>query len=245
MTAKTTHRRAFTRPVVLAGLVTASTAAISLPFAPHAAADSGHPGPSNNAENDSAVAVTLNDTHQQGKAPTTGDDAQRQDPRTQPGTDTKRADTKRADAKGADAKGEQKDTQQGRGAQYRADGTLVVVSPEEQPEPKPASPQQIDRWIDQALKVMDTHDIPGSYQGIHKNLMRESGGDPQTINLWDTNAQQNIPSKGLLQVIDPTFEQYHVKGTEKDPFDPVANIVAASNYAADRYGSIDNVNSAY
>ncbi|MGW1167970.1 transglycosylase SLT domain-containing protein, partial [Streptomyces sp. NPDC002550] len=27
--------------------------------------------------------------------------------------------------------------------------------------------------------------------------------------------------------------------------DPVANITAAANYAAHRYGSIDNVNSAY
>ncbi|MFJ5127284.1 lytic transglycosylase, partial [Streptomyces sp. NPDC088555] len=27
--------------------------------------------------------------------------------------------------------------------------------------------------------------------------------------------------------------------------DPVANITAAANYAASRYGSIDNVNSAY
>ncbi|MDT0310042.1 lytic transglycosylase, partial [Streptomyces sp. DSM 44917] len=36
-----------------------------------------------------------------------------------------------------------------------------------------------------------------------------------------------------------------VEGTPEDPFDPVANIVAACNYAADRYGSMDNVNSAY
>ena len=125
------------------------------------------------------------------------------------------------------------------------DGTLVTIPKEDQPAPKPASPRQIDRWIDQALKVMKKNDIPGSYEGIHRNLMRESGGDPQTINLWDVNAKQNIPSKGLLQVIDPTFQEYHVKGTKKDPFDPVANIVAASNYAADRYGSMDNVDSAY
>jgi len=53
------------------------------------------------------------------------------------------------------------------------------------------------------------------------------------------------PSKGLLQVIDPTFATYHVPGTAYDPFDPVANITAACNYAADKYGSMDNVNSAY
>ena len=75
--------------------------------------------------------------------------------------------------------------------------------------------------------------------------MRESSGDPRTINMWDSNAHKNIPSKGLLQVIDPTFEQYHVPGTSDNVYDPVSNIAAASNYAADRYGSMDNVDSAY
>ncbi|MFE6667202.1 lytic transglycosylase, partial [Streptomyces sp. NPDC057697] len=41
------------------------------------------------------------------------------------------------------------------------------------------------------------------------------------------------------------FNAYHVAGTAHDLTDPVANITAAANYAADRYGSIDNVNSAY
>ncbi|MGW1842146.1 transglycosylase SLT domain-containing protein, partial [Streptomyces sp. NPDC001966] len=49
----------------------------------------------------------------------------------------------------------------------------------------------------------------------------------------------------LLQVIQPTFSAYHVAGTADSLTDPVANITAAANYAADRYGSIDNVNSAY
>ncbi|NED87414.1 lytic transglycosylase, partial [Streptomyces sp. SID11233] len=34
-------------------------------------------------------------------------------------------------------------------------------------------------------------------------------------------------------------------GTSNDIYDPVANITAAANYAAERYGSMDNVNSAY
>ncbi len=75
--------------------------------------------------------------------------------------------------------------------------------------------------------------------------MRESSGNPMAINNWDINARNGIPSKGLLQVIYPTFKAYHVKGTKFDQYDPVANIVAACNYAADRYGSMDNVNSAY
>ncbi|HWU07745.1 MAG TPA: LysM peptidoglycan-binding domain-containing protein [Streptomyces sp.] len=103
----------------------------------------------------------------------------------------------------------------------------------------------LDGWIKESLAVMAEHGIPGSYEGIHRNIIRESGGDPQAINNWDSNAAAGIPSKGLLQVIDPTFEAYHVPGTSTDSYDPVANITAACNYAADRYGSIDNVFGAY
>ncbi|MFF9853572.1 LysM peptidoglycan-binding domain-containing protein [Streptomyces litmocidini] len=103
----------------------------------------------------------------------------------------------------------------------------------------------LDGWIRESLAIMGQHGIPGTYDGIFRNVMRESSGNPQAINLWDSNAVAGTPSKGLLQVIEPTFLAYHVPGTSMDLFDPVANITAACNYAADRYGSIDNVNSAY
>ncbi|MFB0630092.1 transglycosylase SLT domain-containing protein [Streptomyces sp. AB3(2024)] len=103
----------------------------------------------------------------------------------------------------------------------------------------------LDGWIRESLDIMARHGIPGSYDGIHRNVMRESSGNPLAINNWDSNAAAGIPSKGLLQVIDPTFRAYHVPGTPMDSYDPVANITAACNYAAARYGSIDNVNGAY
>ncbi|MFF3016687.1 transglycosylase SLT domain-containing protein [Streptomyces sp. NPDC057939] len=106
-------------------------------------------------------------------------------------------------------------------------------------------PDNLDGWIRESLAVMAKHGIPGSYNGIHRNVMRESSGNPRAINNWDSNAAAGIPSKGLLQVIDPTFRAYHVPGTPQDSYDPVANITAACNYAAARYGSIDNVNGAY
>jgi hypothetical protein len=106
-------------------------------------------------------------------------------------------------------------------------------------------PNNLDGWIRESLAIMNEKKIPGSYNGIYRNIMRESSGNPKAINLWDSNAAKGIPSKGLLQVIDPTFNTYHVAGTAFDPYDPVANITAACNYAAARYGSIDNVNSAY
>ncbi|MEU0368770.1 transglycosylase SLT domain-containing protein [Streptomyces sp. NPDC006283] len=103
----------------------------------------------------------------------------------------------------------------------------------------------LDGWIKEALDIMKSKDIPGSYEGLHRNIMRESSGNPNAQNNWDVNAQNGTPSKGLLQVIQPTFDAYHVAGTPHDLTDPVANITAAANYAADKYGSIDNVDSAY
>ncbi|MFI1931260.1 transglycosylase SLT domain-containing protein [Streptomyces sp. NPDC020330] len=103
----------------------------------------------------------------------------------------------------------------------------------------------LDGWIKESLAVMAEQGIPGTYEGIHRNIMRESSGNPAAINNWDSNAAKGTPSKGLLQVIDPTFQAYHVPGTSTDSYDPVANITAACNYAADRYGSIDNVFGAY
>ncbi|MFF7752864.1 transglycosylase SLT domain-containing protein [Streptomyces sp. NPDC007971] len=106
-------------------------------------------------------------------------------------------------------------------------------------------PNNLDGWIRESLAIMAEKHIPGTYNGIHRNIIRESSGNPNAINLWDSNAAKGIPSKGLLQVIDPTFNAYHVAGTSFDIYDPVANITAACNYAAARYGSMDNVNGAY
>ncbi|WP_406434227.1 transglycosylase SLT domain-containing protein [Streptomyces sp. NBC_00631] len=117
--------------------------------------------------------------------------------------------------------------------------------PQIQPVAAKTYANNLDGWIRQALDIMNAKGIPGSYSGLHRNIMRESSGNPNAINNWDINAINGIPSKGLLQVIPPTFATYHVSGTSWNIYDPVANITAAANYAAHRYGSIDNVNSAY
>lgn len=103
----------------------------------------------------------------------------------------------------------------------------------------------LDGWIKESLDIMKSKGIPGTYNGLYRNIMRESSGNPNAINGWDVNAINGTPSIGLLQVIKPTFDAYHVAGTAWSQYDPVANITAAANYAADKYGSIDNVNGAY
>lgn len=109
----------------------------------------------------------------------------------------------------------------------------------------PAYANNLDGWIKKSLSIMKSKGIPGTYDGLHRNIIRESSGNPKAINDWDVNAVNGVPSKGLLQIIKPTFDAYHVGGTPHDQYDPIANITASANYAADKYGSIDNVNSAY
>ncbi|MCX3063966.1 transglycosylase SLT domain-containing protein [Streptomyces beihaiensis] len=109
----------------------------------------------------------------------------------------------------------------------------------------PVYANNLDGWIRQALDIMKAKGIPGTYNGLYRNIMRESSGNPNAVNGWDINAINGTPSIGLLQVIQPTFNAYHVAGTSTNIYDPVANITAAANYAAAKYGSIDNVNSAY
>ena len=141
-------------------------------------------------------------------------------------------------------------------ASAAAAALTLVPSPAHAAEPAAASapaaaqagksyPNNLDGWIRESLDIMKAKGIPGSYEGLHRNIMRESAGDPNAQNGWDVNAQNGTPSKGLLQVIQPTFDAYHVAGTANNLTDPVANITAAANYAADKYGSIDNVDSAY
>ncbi|WP_336053645.1 transglycosylase SLT domain-containing protein [Streptomyces sp. CA2R101] len=141
---------------------------------------------------------------------------------------------------------------QGHTAQQAANRSVerkVIAAPKAAKAAPKAAPKRyannLDGWIRQSLDIMKAKGIPGSYEGLHRNIMRESSGNPNAVNNWDINAINGVPSKGLLQVIQPTFDTYHVSGTPKKLTDPIANITAAANYAAHRYGSIDNVNSAY
>ncbi|MGW3782734.1 transglycosylase SLT domain-containing protein, partial [Streptomyces sp. NPDC005091] len=88
-------------------------------------------------------------------------------------------------------------------------GTVVSAPAASAATPAPSG-GNVDTWIKQSLEILHKQGIPATYEGIHKNLMRESSGNPNAINNWDSNAMKGIPSKGLMQVIDPTFNTYHV-----------------------------------
>lgn len=97
-------------------------------------------------------------------------------------------------------------------------------------------------WIAQAIGLTG---VPGTWAGPMSVLIgRESGGNPNAINLWDSNAAAGHPSQGLTQTIPSTFLAYHQAGTSFNILDPVANIAASINYIKARYGSIFNVQQA-
>ncbi|WP_328388666.1 transglycosylase SLT domain-containing protein [Nocardia sp. NBC_00416] len=98
-------------------------------------------------------------------------------------------------------------------------------------------------WIQEAIRVLreNGYDIDDSEAAaIALIIERESGGNPNAINLWDSNAAAGIPSKGLMQTIDPTFTSHALPG-HGDIWNPVDNIIAGTRYAIERYGSLDNV----
>ncbi|MEU7769663.1 transglycosylase SLT domain-containing protein [Nocardia sp. NPDC049190] len=109
------------------------------------------------------------------------------------------------------------------------------------PRTRPSGQQ--GQWINEALQILrqhgyDTRQIdPADIAAI---IQHESGGNPNAINLWDSNAAKGIPSKGLMQTIDPTFNSYSLPG-HRDIWNPVDNIIAGVRYSIERYGSVSNV----
>lgn len=94
-------------------------------------------------------------------------------------------------------------------------------------------------WI---RKAMSLAGVKGDnwMSGLMTIAKNESGGNPNAVNDWDSNARAGIPSKGLMQTIGPTFSAYMKKGYG-NIMNPVDNTIAAINYIKSRYGSISNV----
>ncbi|GGL87532.1 hypothetical protein GCM10011594_03960 [Nakamurella endophytica] len=100
----------------------------------------------------------------------------------------------------------------------------------------------ITRWNPVTLCVLAAlGQSSGNLNDVNTMIRWESGGDPDAVNNWDSNAQNGHPSKGLIQVIQPTFNAYRSALLPDDLLNPAANLYAGLNYAIDTYGSIHNV----
>ncbi|WP_280481615.1 transglycosylase SLT domain-containing protein [Nocardia cyriacigeorgica] len=100
----------------------------------------------------------------------------------------------------------------------------------------------VEQWRPTFAAVLSALGMPSSWLGLGLAQMQsESGGNPRAINLWDSNAEKGIPSKGLMQVIDPTFQSYRSGLYPNDIWHPSANIAASLQYLVDRYGGPEGV----
>lgn len=100
----------------------------------------------------------------------------------------------------------------------------------------------VEQWRNLAKKALK---MTGQFTEANLNrllfqMQTESGGNPNAINNWDSNAKLGIPSKGLMQVIDPTFRSYAYPGYDKNIYDPLSNMLAAIRYSISRYGTLAN-----
>lgn len=100
-------------------------------------------------------------------------------------------------------------------------------------------------------------------KGFKTIISRESGGNPNACNIWDSNATtppgfkkvkdfgdgytkhgriklNGRPthfqcSRGIVQCIPQTFAQHHAGGTSRNIYDPVASVAASMRYVSSRY----------
>ena len=99
----------------------------------------------------------------------------------------------------------------------------------------------VDRWRDTVVRALEANGIePNNFRvsKILATIQRESNGDPNAQNNWDSNALAGHPSIGLMQTIGPTFNAYKHKGHDniRNGYD---NLLAAINYIKHRYGTSD------
>ncbi|KEH52385.1 tail length tape-measure protein [Streptococcus phage Javan288] len=99
----------------------------------------------------------------------------------------------------------------------------------------------VERWrsyVERALKANGIEPTAFRASKILATIQRESNGDPNAINNWDSNAMAGHPSIGLMQTIGPTFEAYKHAGHNniRNGYD---NLLAAINYIKHRYGTSD------
>ncbi|MFJ8348994.1 phage tail tape measure protein [Streptomyces sp. NPDC094153] len=95
----------------------------------------------------------------------------------------------------------------------------------------------VQQWSPLVSQVLAMLGAPASALGpVLKRIQIESGGNPNAINLTDSNAKAGDPSRGLMQTIGGTFAAYAGPFKGRGIYDPLANIYAGVNYAMHRYG---------
>ncbi len=97
----------------------------------------------------------------------------------------------------------------------------------------------VQRWKSDVIKALKKNGFEASASQVSawmKVIARESNGDPSVVNNWDANARMGIPSKGLVQTIQPTFDAYKFPG-HNNPLNGYDDLLAGIHYMKAKYGS--------
>lgn len=99
----------------------------------------------------------------------------------------------------------------------------------------------VERWRSTALQALRMTGSPAGWIGsLLRRMNQESGGNPNAVNNWDSNAKRGDPSGGLMQNIRSAYAGRvsgfpSLRGTSF--LHPLGSIVASIIYANGRYGS--------
>lgn len=73
----------------------------------------------------------------------------------------------------------------------------------------------VERWKPLVIKALKANGFGASASQVSawmRVIARESNGNPRAVNHWDSNARAGHPSKGLVQMIQSTFDSNAFKG---------------------------------
>jgi len=99
----------------------------------------------------------------------------------------------------------------------------------------------VERWRATALSALRMTGSPATWIGsLLRRMNQESGGNPNAVNNWDSNAKRGDPSGGLMQNIRSAYASRvsgfpSLRGTSF--LHPLGSIVASIIYANGRYGT--------
>lgn len=103
----------------------------------------------------------------------------------------------------------------------------------------------VEQWRATGLAALAAEgQSPDNITALLAQMTTESGGNPTIVNTTDSNWVAGTPSVGLMQVIGPTYAAYKDPRFDVGPYEygtsvnPMANITAATRYAAAAYGSL-------
>lgn len=100
-------------------------------------------------------------------------------------------------------------------------------------------PGNAKAWISAGMRLAGVSGANWA-NGLATIAQHESGGNPNAVNRWDSNAKAGHPSAGLMQMIQSTFMANAVSG-HTQWMNPIDQVAASVRYIEHRYGGINRV----